>query len=193
VGANKGGGQEFRKIMQTNPLPGSVGFVSTFVELFAWVLTMDGYEYLWELLCPSVNPYGWGYDLWYYNYASSRSPGFKMGIVSTVQVKHEQNLDVAGEGRTDSASVKEKWSGVLRQEAVYRDFHNIPLRKCQLQLKNSSLYGSVTSLLYDAPLAETPPVNEASAASRICGTTPRGDTRKRRKRIWAKDPGSQLT
>ncbi len=39
VGANKGGGQAFRGIMQRPAMPGTVGYVSVFVELFAWVAT----------------------------------------------------------------------------------------------------------------------------------------------------------
>lgn len=65
MGANTGGGQDFRKIMQTEAPAGTEGWVSTFVEMFAWVLTMSAYEALWELYYPSLNPYGWGFDLWY--------------------------------------------------------------------------------------------------------------------------------
>jgi hypothetical protein len=64
-GANRGGGQQFRMIMQTEPPLGTEGFISTFVEMFAWVMTMDAYEALWELFYPAINPYGWGFDLWY--------------------------------------------------------------------------------------------------------------------------------
>ena len=39
VGANKGGGQAFRTIMQRPAVVGTQGYVSVFVELFAWVGT----------------------------------------------------------------------------------------------------------------------------------------------------------
>ncbi len=54
VGANKGGGQAFRGVMQRPAVPGTVGYVSVFVELFAWVATgergekgLEGWEE-WE-------------------------------------------------------------------------------------------------------------------------------------------------
>eukprot|EP01031_Cornospumella_fuschlensis_P036438 gene36438-44201_t len=62
LGANKGGGQKFRNIMQIPAPASSSGYISSFVEIFAWVMTIPAYKALWELLCPSVNPYAWGYD-----------------------------------------------------------------------------------------------------------------------------------
>jgi hypothetical protein len=72
--------------MQREAQAGTEGYVSTFVEIFAWVLTVPAYEALWQLLHPFTNPYGWGYDFWYDNYAAARVPGHKMGIISTLQV-----------------------------------------------------------------------------------------------------------
>lgn len=148
IGANKGGGQKFRNIMQADALPGSVGYVSMFVEMFAWVLDMESYELLWDLLCPGINPYGWGHDLWFYNYGLSRRPGFRMGIISSVEVKHEQNLAVAGGGRTESATDEMRWNGVKRQEAAYSA---ISLRKCKFSLPNQTLHGAVIDLIYEEP------------------------------------------
>ena len=92
VGANKGGGQAFRMIMQVDAQPGTVGYVSSFVEMFAWVLTPVAYRALWELLYPYINSYGWGYDLWYDNYGRGRVPGHKMGVISTFSAKHDQDF-----------------------------------------------------------------------------------------------------
>ena len=54
-----------------------IGFTSSFIELFAWVMTMPAYQALYDLLLPDINPYGWGYDLWYDNYARVKVPGKK--------------------------------------------------------------------------------------------------------------------
>ena len=55
----------------------TVGFVTSFIEIFAWIMTMPAYQALHELLLPDINPYGWGYDLWYDNYARIKVPGKK--------------------------------------------------------------------------------------------------------------------
>ncbi len=81
-GANKGGGQEFRNIMQTPMMHGTVGYWSSFLEMFAWVMTMPAYSAVWNMLCPHINPFGWGYDFWYDNYAKVYVRGHKMGIAS---------------------------------------------------------------------------------------------------------------
>ena len=133
--------------MQTKPRHGSSGYASLFVELFAWVATMPAYEALWQLLCPSVNPYGWGYDLWYHTYADSRVVGHRMGIIATVDVKHEQDLTAIGGGRTESASVEQKWNALQAQEMHYKHHYGIQLKKCRLKLNNHTLYGAVTGIL----------------------------------------------
>ncbi len=151
IGANVGGGQKFRNIMQEPPLEGTVGYVSNFVELFAWMVTMSAYQALWELLYPSVNPYGWGYDFWYDNYARTRVTGHKMGILSSVQVVHEQDLSASGRGRTESATVAEKWQALRNQEGVYLTHFKVNLKKYRekLRLSNATLTGAVTGYLYD--------------------------------------------
>ena len=148
-----GGGQKFRNIMQTEPLPGTEGYVSTFVEMFSWVMTMPAYQALWELLFPSVNPYGWGYDFWYDKYAKARVPGHRMGIVGTVRVKHEQDFAAVGQGRTDNTRVEEKWQALVNQEAHYKAHFGVDLRKIRekLDLTNASWNGAVRGYLQTPP------------------------------------------
>ena len=69
--------------MQTAAVAGTEGYVSSFVEMFAWVLTLPAYTAVWDLLWPHINPYGWGYDFWYDGYAKQRVMDHKMGIAST--------------------------------------------------------------------------------------------------------------
>lgn len=147
VGANKGVG--FRKIMQTPPLPGSEGFVSTFVEIFVMVMTMPAYTALWELFCPEINPYAWGYDFWYDRYALERVPGHKMGIIATSKVDHVQSAKDSTLGRTDKTDEKVKWKAVLRQERHYKKALNVPLNqyRAHMRLANSSWNGSVQSYI----------------------------------------------
>lgn len=138
VGANKGGGQAFRSIMYREAQAGTEGYVSVFVELFAWIMTVPAYHALWDLLYPSVNPYGWGYDFWYDQYALLRVKGHKMGIISTIKVNHEQDFSSPNGGRTETATVDEKWSAVLEQEKVYLSHFGVNLKKYreELRLKN---------------------------------------------------------
>ena len=121
INANKGGGQGFRTIMQalppTNINFNSPGYVVSFVEIFAVIMTMDAYTLYWELLYPSINPYGWGYDFWYDHYAKLHSKYHKMGIISSFKVKHEQVMD--DNGRTDKTKAADKWQSLVHQESFY--------------------------------------------------------------------------
>jgi len=152
--------------MQAEAQAGTEVYISHFVEIFAWVLTVPAYEALWELLYPSVNPYGWGYDYWYDQYARVRVAGHRMGIVSTVAVKHEQQVEggkdgngngkgnVKGQGpllgRTETATEKQKWRGVLAQEKVYNSHFGVNLKKCREKaLPNATLFGGVYGYLSD--------------------------------------------
>ena len=56
----------------------SLGFISIFVEIFAWVMTIPAYCALHQILKPDINPYGWGYDFWYENYAKKNVIGTEM-------------------------------------------------------------------------------------------------------------------
>jgi hypothetical protein len=144
LNANKGGGQQFRNIMQTAALAGTEGYVSAFVEMFAWVMTVPAYAAVWDLLCPHINPYGWGYDFWYNGYAKLKVEGHKMGIASTVIVVHDQGVD-----RTDANAVGDKWDAVIAQEKYYSTYKDIPLRQYRnkLDIANTSWNGAVKGFL----------------------------------------------
>lgn len=137
--------------MQTPDPSGGVGFISSFVEIFAWLMTASAYEALWSLLCPEVNPYAWGYDFWYDGYARSNVPGHKMGIASQVVFTHEQKEEAdGGAGRTDNTKISDKWNAVMAQERHYQRYHNISLAKLrkQLDLRNTSWNGAVKGYLH---------------------------------------------
>lgn len=136
-------------IMQTPAPPNTEGFVSNFVEIFVWVMTMPAYTALWELLHPVVNPYAWGYDFWYDRYALERVPGHKMGIIATAQVKHEQNLDDPALGRTDNTAVEIKWRAVQAQEKLYKKKLNVDLKEYRIHMRkaNATRYGAVMSYI----------------------------------------------
>lgn len=151
--------------MQTEALPGTAGYVSSFVEIFVWLLTLPAYEALWELLCPSVNPYAWGYDFWYDGYARGRVPGHRMGLLSSVVVRHEQNTAVDGAGRTDNTAVGDKWKAVLAQERHYKQHLGVDLRhfRDHLDIANTSWNGAVKGFLL--PLDGPPPNMRGSGES----------------------------
>ena len=135
--------------MQTPAQPNSEGYLSNFVEIFVWIMTMPAYTALWELLYPLVNPYAWGYDFWYDGYAAIRVPGHKMGIVSSMVVKHEQNLANPALGRTDNTEEKVKWNAVLAQERHYKTHLNVNLAmyRTKLRIANTSWNGAVSGLI----------------------------------------------
>lgn len=143
--------------MQTPPQPGTIGYVSSFVEMFVWMITFPAYEALWELLCPSVNPYGWGYDLWYDGYARERVPGHKMGILSTVKVLHVQDATAEAGGRTDTSSVETKWAAVVAQERHYKQYLGVDLKKySKTCVANSSWNGAVKGYIRSKSATLTP-------------------------------------
>ncbi len=146
INANKGGGQQFRLIMQAEPLKGTEGYVTSFIEFFACIMTIPAYTAFWELLYPSVNPYGWGYDFWYDNYAKSKVYGHKMGIISSLSITHIQGK----EGRSEDAKTDVIWKAVLAQELIYKSHFNIDLNNYRknMNLKNTSLTGAVSEYLY---------------------------------------------
>jgi hypothetical protein len=135
--------------MQTPALPGTEGFVSNFVEIFVWVMTMPAYTALWELFNPAVNPYAWGYDFWYDGYANERVPGHSMGIVASQQILHVQNAADPILGRTDNTDVKVKWNAVLAQERHYKQYLNVNLNfyRTHLRIANTSWNGAVQRLI----------------------------------------------
>ena len=150
VGANTGGGQAFRTIMQRPAQPGTLGYVSVFVELFAWIGTVPAYVALWEILYPSVNPFGWGHDFWYWQYGQQRVAHHRTGIVSTLRVQHEQDFSAPNGGRTDTTPVADKWGAVLAQEKFYKKHFGIDLKRCRekIGLSNTSWNGAVRGYLY---------------------------------------------
>jgi len=176
VNANKGGGQAFRSIMYADApqgvQSGSPGYVVSFIEIFALVMTMDAYTALWELLCPSVNPYGWGYDFWYNNYAKDRVKGHKMGIVSRYSLRHEQVMDdVSSTGRSDTVKKEDKWQALVVQERYYQHHYGTRLHKFRetLDLRNFSWNGAVLDFLRPVPhaLHRSPSTHTAQTESRL--------------------------
>lgn len=139
--------------MQTDPQPNTIGYISSFVEIFAWVTTMPAYKALWDLLCPEVNPYAWGYDFWYNGYARDVVTGHKMGIASMFQMHHEQDTSATGAGRTDNTKVEDKWNAVIAQERHYSKHKNIKLTyyRKNFDIANSSWNGAVKAYLHKCP------------------------------------------
>ena len=160
--ANTGGGQQFRKIMQAETLKGTEGYISSFLEVFAWVMTIEAYEIFWKLLLPEVNPYGWGYDFWYNGFAQTvdtdKKYKHKMGVVTTMMARHEQSIreedNGATDGRAESATVKEKWGAVVEQEKYFKKYFDIDLKSMssKMELANMSWNGAVKGYLHPVPM-----------------------------------------
>jgi len=135
--------------MQAPAMDNTDGYISSYMEIFAWIMTFSAYEALWQLLYPSVNPYGWGHDFWYNGYAKERVKGHKMGIVSRIVVKHEQNVLLEGQGRTDNTRIEDKWNAVLAQERHYKKYLHIDLAyyRKTLDISNGSWNGAVKGFI----------------------------------------------
>lgn len=114
----------YRSIMQIPPDDSTVaGYNTKFAEMFAWVLSMQGYQLLWDLLSPNLNPYGWGHDLWLHGYASSILNSTEiMGIVTDYKVYHIQGSSV-----TSSVPNAQKVNAIYRQQEYYQKYLKIPL------------------------------------------------------------------
>jgi hypothetical protein len=136
--SNKLASQRFRDIMQT-PAVGDVdsegraveGHITSFLAVHAWLMTMDAFKALWELCYPHLNPYGWGYDLWYDTYANSRVTGHKMGIITTAT---SESLDlpppkVVKSKKEEGDAALAKWQQQLAQEEYYGKYYNVPLKQ----------------------------------------------------------------
>lgn len=162
--ANKGGGQDFRRIMSaTTPqdtshaLAAVEGYSSVFVEIFCWIMTVPAYNALWDLLYPPINPYGWGYDFWYNGYASTKLQDelvpHKMGIVTTMTARHIQDKDNSALGRSESTSIKTIWQAVIAQEKFYKRHKGVDLEKMRLTmpLANRTWNGAASGFLYANP------------------------------------------
>lgn len=145
-GANTGGGQRFRLIMQALPVNGTLGYRTCFLEIFACLFTREAYRALWSLISLE-NPFGWGYDLWYDGFARRRVQGHAMGIVSIFSASHIQNT--GGIFRTDNVSDKEKWQAVVNQEKHFEKYLNIPLRtyRRKMRIRGKGWDGAVVGYL----------------------------------------------
>jgi hypothetical protein len=138
--------------MQTFPPSGSNihGYITSFVEIFAWIMTIPAYNALWNLFSPEVNPYAWGYDFWYNGYAASMlKEKHRMGISLDYSLYHEQDVSTSGLGRTDTTSVDDKWNAVLAQERHYSKYYQISLSyyRKNLDIANTSWNGAVKGYL----------------------------------------------
>lgn len=129
VGATVTKGEEFRYIMDAKPENGTIGFRSSFVEIFAYVMTIPAYASLWQLLYPSINPYGWGYDLWYDCVAKKNNRDHSAGVIATYTALHDQDLSKTE--RADNTDWPSKWEAVIQQEKYYGHLFKIPLKRCR--------------------------------------------------------------
>jgi hypothetical protein len=119
------------------------GYSSVFVELYAWVMTLQGYSLFWELLSPSLNSHGWGYDWWYYGYAYSRlNQSNFMGVTTDYTVVHLQGFE-----QTDKTSEDVKRDGLMKQEVYYFKHLHIPLRRFSGRFRNDSLVTAINGYL----------------------------------------------
>lgn len=69
----------------------AVGFEVESMEPFATALTLQGWECLWDLLDPQINPGGFGYFSVYYHYCKQFIPGLKMGVIRSMLAVHNKD------------------------------------------------------------------------------------------------------
>ena len=126
-----------------NSVPGTAGCLTNFIEMFAYILTVPAYNFLWDLFDPVNNPYGWGYDMWYSEYARSRYPLHKMGVINVYAVTHG---DINKKQiRADAADQSVKLLALKKQEEYYTNTLGIPLMNYN-QLINNTNRGYVQEL-----------------------------------------------
>ena len=121
--------------MMAFPESGTVGLKTNFVEIFAYVMTIPAYTALWQLLYPSINPYGWGYDLWYDCVAKKGNFNHSMGVISVYSATHQQ-----GDVQADNSGWEAKHDAMIKQEKYFAEYHKIlDLEECRVNLKDSVL------------------------------------------------------
>ena len=106
--------------MSKESLPGTVGYVTSFVESYAQLFTVEAYSAYWKLLLPHVNPYGWGLDFWYHNYSRILVPNHKLCLMSDHTVVHRLHL-----GPQDTADGKS--DAIVYQEIYFSKRFNVNL------------------------------------------------------------------
>lgn len=131
--------QRFRDIMQTPGENGTDGHITSFLSINAWLMTMRAYRALWELVHPSLNPDGWGYDLWFDLYAKSRIGNHKMGIITSCRAEA-----VASPAEQDTLrSPQIKWSEQLKQEKYYENYYGVSLKDYRKATRQFPLLGAL--------------------------------------------------
>lgn len=113
----------------------TVGCLAPFLELFVYIMTAEAYSALWDLVLPEINPYGWGYDVWYDGYASERVAGHRMGVIYEYSVTHGNAESLSSKRRSkalaaqrvDLVSQQVKMAAMLAEEDYFRSELKIEL------------------------------------------------------------------
>jgi hypothetical protein len=107
-----------------------------------------------------------------------------MGIMSTMQVLHEQNTGQGGAGRTDTTAEKVKWAAVIEQERHYKKHLGVDLKwyRTHMDLANSSWNGAVKGYL-TTPQGVVEKVARYGAKKDTNKSSSEGDGRRRQRKF----------
>jgi len=127
------------RAMTSAPLSvnGTAGCLFPNLEMFAYIMTQDGYSALWDLILPDINPYGWGYGYWYNGYATHINPYHKMGVISIFEVIHTHAF---GGSKADSASNTKKLKCMYSQESYFKKNYNISLSDMRMNTNHPDTF-----------------------------------------------------
>jgi len=77
--------------------PDSLGRYTDFVEQMAMVFRGDCWSRFWDMISPTENPWGWGYDEAAYSYCGYR----KMAVIDSETIRHLRKGTYAERARAD--------------------------------------------------------------------------------------------
>ena len=116
---------EVEKRLAKRPMPaGTIGRIVNSVEIQATLFSFPSFRCFWSLLDLKRNYYGWYYDSYFYEFCREKVPGFKMGIVDSMEVYHGFGL-----GQTSSVHGNVKNQQATDMEAWWLKHRGIELKK----------------------------------------------------------------
>lgn len=65
-----------------------IGHVTNTLEIFAALFTIEGWKCWYDMMDPTINAAGWGYDEYIQSYCSRTIPGFKIGVLDCMEATH---------------------------------------------------------------------------------------------------------
>lgn len=101
------------------------GHKTQVIEIFATLFTLSAWSCWWNLLQPSLNSVGWGYDRCMYNFCKQYDSDFSMGIATGIVAVHGSDRLFyslsSGAPPSDPQAEVQRWLNVTKHESLMGD------------------------------------------------------------------------